>query len=178
MRLSGLISLFILTISPNLCFAQFGTINFERLKFSYEFSDSSFNTSAILDKGVTINTDRGILRSEIPFAPIEKSFGFPLTKYLSNNSTAFLLGGLLDGEYDFEKNGEYHVIAKGMMNVNDSNKGRGYHAQTLIVVQNGVVTILITVPITSSDYGFAIDRIHVKPLVDEFTVTISGSVKL
>lgn len=159
-------------------YSQFGKITFNELEYSYHFSDSTFNTTVYVDGGIILNTDIGQIRFQIPFSPIEEAVNINFLNYLENNSTAFEYGGLMDGEYDFEKEGSYTVIGRGLMKVNKSNVGRGYPANTSLKIIGSIVFIEISISLKLEDYGIDIDRIHQKVIVDEINVKISGSARL
>jgi hypothetical protein len=177
MNFSALIG-FVFLFGTQIALGQFGTITFNNPEYSYQFSDTNYNTTAWVDGGVVIDTNRGILRFEIPFSPIEESVEVPLANYLKNNSTAFMYSGLMDGSYNFEKSGVYNIVGRGVMQVNDSKIGRALPVETILKVVKKSVLVKIVVPLETADYGFEVDKMREKVLYNKFTIIITGETSL
>ena len=165
-----------LLMLPKLLFAQNEIIEFNEVEFTYKFEQTDFDTTIRALNGVVINKRIGQIQFVIPFLPIDESFGFELASFLDNNSQAFLYGGLLDGSYEFDQNGNYVLTGRGIMRVDDSKVGRGYAAEILLTVIEDSYEVEIKAPIVLSDYGFNTDLIDHPSLKNEISILIKAKV--
>ena len=170
MKICALFIFFLIT--PQLLLAQNEIIEFDEVEFIYKFENAEFDTTIRALNGVVINKRIGQIQFVIPFSPINESFGIELDSYLDNDSEAFLYGGLLDGSYEFNQNGNYVLTGRGVMRVDDSKVGRGYATEILLTVIDNSFEIEIKAPLSLSDYGFNITKMDYSSLKDEITILI------
>jgi len=84
--------------------------------------------------------------------------------------------GVLEGNYDLKKDGEYKVTTKGDLTIHGVKKARTVPAT--ITVKGGVATLKTNFLVKPKEHGIKIPKIVTKKIADEINVNIKAELQV